>query len=65
MLELTTVSESTAVVFDGAAVRRYDDLAPDTPFEFDGVAGRTLPHPGGELLCRFATVNDVHFGETE
>ena len=25
---------------------------------------RTLPRPGGELLCRFATVNDVHFGET-
>ena len=26
---------------------------------------RTLPRPGGELLCRFATVNDVHFGETQ
>ncbi|MEY2473579.1 MAG: 3,5-cyclic-AMP phosphodiesterase [Actinomycetota bacterium] len=63
--ELTTVSESTAVVFDGTAVHRYDDLAPDTEFEFEGVAGRTLPRPGGELLCRFATVNDVHFGETE
>ena len=25
---------------------------------------RTLPRPRGELLCRFATVNDVHFGET-
>jgi predicted phosphodiesterase len=63
--ELTTVSESTAVVFDGAEVQRYDELAPDTAFEYDGVVGRTLPHPGGELLCRFATVNDVHFGETE
>jgi predicted phosphodiesterase len=65
MHELTTVSESTAVVFDGAQIRRYDDLAPDTEFDLDGVVGRTLPHPGGELLCRFATVNDVHFGETE
>jgi 3',5'-cyclic AMP phosphodiesterase CpdA len=26
---------------------------------------RTLPPPEGELLCRFATVNDVHFGELE
>ena len=28
-----------------------------------GVEVRTLPRPDGELLCRFATVNDVHFGE--
>ena len=63
--ELTTVSESTAVVFDDADVRRYDDLAPDTEFTLDGVTGRTLPRPSGEFLCRFATVNDVHFGETE
>jgi predicted phosphodiesterase len=62
--ELTTVSESMAVVFDGQDVRRYDGLAPDTEFELDGVRGRTLPQPDGELLCRFATVNDVHFGET-
>ena len=63
--ELTTVSECTAVVFDGMDVKRYDGLAPGTDFAFDGVTGRTLAHPGGELLCRFATVNDVHFGETE
>ena len=25
----------------------------------------TLPRPAGALRCRFATVNDVHFGETE
>lgn len=62
--ELTTVSECTAAVFDGQEVRRYDGLTPDADFELDGVVGRTLPRPGGELLCRFATVNDVHFGET-
>jgi predicted phosphodiesterase len=62
--ELTTVSESTAVVFDGAEVRRYDGLAAAADFNLDGVEGRTLPRPGGELLTRFATVNDVHFGET-
>lgn len=62
--ELTTVSESTAVVFDGPEVRRYDGLDPGSEFSLDGVEGRTLPRPEGELLCRFATVNDVHFGET-
>ncbi|HUR78372.1 MAG TPA: metallophosphoesterase [Acidimicrobiales bacterium] len=62
--ELTTVSEAMAVVFDGQDVRRYEGLPPDAQFEFDEVAGRTLPHPGGALLSRIATVNDVHFGET-
>ena len=62
--ELTTVSEHIAVVFDGPEVRWYDGLPSDEDFELDGVAGRTLPKPDGELLCRFATVNDVHFGET-
>ena len=29
------------------------------------LAGRlhTLPSPGGRLLCKFATVSDVHIGE--
>ena len=40
-------------------------LEPDTDHDLDGVTVRTLPRPGSELLCRFATVNDVHFGETE
>ncbi|MEJ7584336.1 MAG: metallophosphoesterase [Acidimicrobiales bacterium] len=44
-------------------VRRYDDLLPDTEHEIDGFAFRTMPEPG-ELLATFATVNDVHFGET-
>jgi 3',5'-cyclic-AMP phosphodiesterase len=61
--ELTTVADDFAVVFDGATEHRYDDLTPDTDYDFDGVTFRTLPRPG-ELLCRFATVNDVHFGET-
>ncbi len=62
--ELTTVAPDYAVVHDGAAVRRYDGLEPDTDYEIDGFAFRTLPAPG-ELLARIATVNDVHFGETE
>jgi predicted phosphodiesterase len=30
-----------------------------------GIETHTLERPPGELLCRFATLNDVHFGETE
>ena len=62
--ELTTVGTGEAVVHEGSAVRRYDGLAPDTDHEIEGFAFRTLP-ARGELLARFATVNDVHFGEIE
>ena len=61
--ELTTVAHDEAVVFDGEEVRHYVELEPDSDYDFDGVAVRTLPRPSGELLCSFATVNDVHFGE--
>ena len=61
--ELTTVADDEIVVFDEEDVRHYVDLEPDTDYELDGVATRTLPRPPGELLCTFATVNDVHFGE--
>jgi Icc protein len=64
-MELTSVADDAAVVHDGLDVRRYDGLEPDHLYEFDGFAFRTLPRPEGELLARFATVNDVHFGETE
>ena len=64
-MELTTVADDHAVVHDGLAVRRYDDLEPDTVYEFDGFAFRTLARPAGERLATFATVNDVHFGEVE
>lgn len=63
-MELTTVADDEAVVHDVPDVRRHGGLDPDTAYELDGFAFRTLPRPG-ELLCRFATVNDVHFGETE
>jgi Icc protein len=64
-MDLTTVAEDEAVVHDGMDVRVYDGLAPDTLQELDGFVFRTLRPPPGELLCRFATVNDVHFGEVE
>ena len=64
MAELTTVADDEAVIHDGATVRTYDGLAPDTDQEIDGFTFRTLPRLG-ERLATFATVNDVHFGETE
>jgi len=60
--ELTSVSDTEAVFHLGEEVRTYDDLAPDSNHELEGMTVRTLPQPG-DLLCRFATVNDVHFGE--
>jgi 3',5'-cyclic-AMP phosphodiesterase len=65
MTELTTVSDDHAVFHDGPEVRRYDGLSPDTDHEFEGIAFRTLARPGRERLATVATVNDVHFGETE
>jgi Icc protein len=63
--ELTTVADDAVVLHLGDDVFAYEGLEPDTDYEFEGVAARTLARPEGELLCRFATVNDVHFGETE
>jgi predicted phosphodiesterase len=65
MLELTTIADDEVVVFDGATSTRREGLEPDTDHDVAGVTARTLPRPGGELLSRFTTVNDVHFGETE
>ena len=47
-------------------VHRLEGLAPGTDVRRS--AGSHVTHarpPRGELLCRFATVNDVHFGEVE
>ena len=63
-MELTTVADDEAVAHDGTTVRRYDGLASDTDYSYDGLSFRTLPAPG-ERLTTFATVNDVHLGETE
>ena len=65
MIEITTVADDEVVLHDGDSVRTYGDLAPGTEHDLDGVTVRTLDRPGAELLCRFATVNDVHFGEVE
>jgi predicted phosphodiesterase len=63
--ELTTVADDEAVFFQGASLHRLVGLRPDHDYEFGGVVFRTLTRPPGELLATIATVNDVHFGESE
>lgn len=49
------------------AVERLTGLSPDTEYRLLGgvMAARTLPRPPGRRLATVATVNDLHFGETE
>jgi predicted phosphodiesterase len=64
-VEYTTVADDLIVTHDGVIVERLVDLSPATEYEVAGRTVTTLPRPDGELLCRFGTVNDIHFGETE
>lgn len=63
--ELMTVADDEAVAFAGVELVHYVGLEPDTTYQLDGLSFRTLVRPPGERLATFATVNDVHFGETE
>jgi predicted phosphodiesterase len=64
-VELTTVADDEAVLFDGSRIVRLEGLDPDRAYDHGGVEFRTLPRPPGERLATVATVNDLHFGETE
>jgi Icc protein len=64
-LELTTVTTDSATFHEGTTVEVVDGLGPDSEHTHRGITFRTLPRPTGELRCRIATVNDVHFGEVE
>ena len=64
-MDLTTVADDLVVCHDGLDVLFADDLQPSTEYQLFGLTVRTLDRPPGELLCRIATVNDVHFGEVE
>lgn len=64
-LEITTIADDCIVAHRGDEVIRLDGLAPATSYDVEGITATTLPRPPGELLCRIATVNDVHFGELE
>ena len=63
--ELTTIADDMAVFHHGTHVIRHENLLPNTSYTEHGIDFRTLPTPDGELINVFATVNDVHFGETE
>lgn len=63
--EATTVADDLVVLHDGVDVHAFHGLAGGQEYTFLGVEVRTLVRPPGELLCRFATANDVHFGELE
>ena len=64
-MDLTTVADDLIVLHDGPTVTRLEHLSPATTYTLDGRRITTLARPSGELLCRIATVNDVHFGERE
>jgi predicted phosphodiesterase len=64
-LELTTVTSTGATFHQGTSVSRVVDLVPGTHHTHRGISFATLPLPPGERRCRFASVNDVHFGEVE
>jgi len=64
-VELTTVTDSEAVLHDGLRVVRVDGLKPDREHTVEGVTFRTLPRPLGSRLATVATVSDLHLGETE
>lgn len=63
-VEVTTVAPDSVVTHQGATVRAYEELTPGSVVQLDGLEVETLPQLGEEI-ARFATVNDVHFGETE
>jgi Icc protein len=64
-VELTTVTDTEAVLHDGQRVVRVDGLRPGREHTVEGVTFRTLPRPEGQRLATVATVSDVHIGETE
>jgi predicted phosphodiesterase len=64
-MDITTVADDLIVAHDGFEVHRFEHLHPDTAHDIHGHEVRTLARPNGRLRCRFATANDVHFGETE
>ena len=64
-MDITTVADDLIVAHDGTDVLRLTGLEPGTAHRVGPHLVRTMTRPGGELLCRIATVNDVHFGEVD
>ena len=59
------MADDLVVFHEGVRVARFEHLDPSTEYELMGLRVTTMPRPHGQLLCRLATVNDVHFGEVE
>ena len=71
-MDITTVADDLIVAHQpgegvGADVDvvRLTDLQPGSIHHIGNHEVQTLDRPDGELLCRFGTVNDLHFGEVE
>lgn len=64
-MELTTVTDTEAVLHDGLRVVRVDGLRPGKEHTVEGVTFRTLAKPPGPRLATVATISDLHIGETE
>jgi 3',5'-cyclic-AMP phosphodiesterase len=64
-MDVTTVADDLVVLHEGTTAHVYEDLRPDSDYELEGHPVHTLRRPEGQLLSRFATVNDVHFGEID
>lgn len=64
-MDLTTVASDLIVAHDRGSELRLAGLEPGSTHTVGGVAVTTPLPPPGALLSRFATVNDVHFGEIE
>lgn len=63
MTDLTTLAPDEVVLHDGRRAFTYPGLRPDSDYRFRGLAVHTPARPAGELLARFATVTDTHYGE--
>lgn len=68
-IEVTTVAEDYIIchVFNGSFTKviQINNLAPGSEITILGQRIKTLSRPNSELLTTVATVNDLHFGETE
>ena len=67
-MDITTVADDLIVAHPttaGGVVVRLTDLRPNSIHHIGSHEVRTLSRPNGQLLSGFATVNDLHLGETE
>jgi predicted phosphodiesterase len=64
-VDITTVASDLIVAHEGGREIRLTGLLPGSTHTIGDITVTTPQPPPGALLSRFATVNDVHFGEIE